>query len=188
MNVPSKFRILGAIAGLVFAFSPLPAAAGLIGDGVVVQFFSITPANVLTQSATAGVLVGPGKELNDFVGLFDVDISDSNILIGFDNASVLPVTGFFGLVFSDLDFGPGQVLGSLSFTSNIPGFGTPPTFALASMGISPPAVAINLSGLSIAAGSVVDIRLNVPEPTSLALLVIGIVGLGWKKTRAAICL
>jgi hypothetical protein len=174
-----KATVLGAAVAMFAAFSG-PAQATLIGDDVTLELL----ADGSNFFGPVTETVGAGVEF-DLFPFFAADVGASTIdLDAIFGSAVLVIGGDFDFVFTDLDWvGESGVIVDVVLTA-FQGIG--------SVSFTGDSVTISfLTDDRFVAGPIASIEIitrhaSVPEPGSLALLGLGLAGLGFarRKVRA----
>lgn len=175
------------VLSLLLAVGALGAAPGaqasLIGTDVDVSVIEFTDPVLTPYHAETVMVVDPGVEISGLFGSFDVDIGAESIRVDVLVPGAIGAADFFGFQFESLNWSPipGEITGFSTIDSNIVGIDISRFVSTAD------AVAINLQGLTLAAGDYFEVTLavqhDVPEPPALGLLVGSLGLLGWISGR-----
>ena len=169
---------LGAL-GLVVALTPMAAQATLIGDEITVEFI----LGGVSQGSASAIVVDPGREFEGPGFGLDpgefIDITGTSIEALVLDPFLVPDTRY---IFSDLDWigGPGTITG-FTLTTDIAGFSaTDITFG-------DDFVIVNAGDFTGTGTMLIALQTShaaVPEPSTLALFSLGLLGLGLARKRA----
>jgi hypothetical protein len=180
---------------------PLSANASLIGDVVTCAGSGLLRCAPLggasdgtTFDATAPVGAGAEFSINNLneINIFEVDLDADTITIS------TPVfgpdlSGFGPISFTDLDWlpVPGQIVGLSLVTSGIStsvqGSTDGTSLTIDDLSFGDDFVTIDMSHTNWTPGAFATITLDTihaPEPASLALLALGVLGVGWRRRTA----
>lgn len=165
-------KLFSALVLSIAAFT-IPAQAGLIGDSVSVNYDYPAVGTVLFPGSTSTIVAG-GTTFGLAGGLLPVVVSDSTVVITFTNGINFannPAKTFDGLVINDAtpDIGNAPLA-----STNIPGFtGSDVTFNANNIFVNFPN---SFTSLNPGATITIDVAqvTTTPEPTSLALLLLGV--------------
>jgi hypothetical protein len=172
-----KMRAFLGVLAVALLAAPLPASAGLLGSTVIgTPLFPDISTIGGTGHSAGPILVDAGIEFPENLILYsgDIDITDNQILWIPTVSTTYLTSSFNGF---ELDFfGAPDITGVMLH----------PGSALAATSISFTAdrVFLNFSGQTVVKGEAAIFDVNpVPEPVTLALLGIGLAGLGFSRRR-----
>lgn len=166
---------LTAIAALLFASA---SAHATLLDGQTVEYSHLFPYIGTVHYGPIDAVVGSGAEFNYF-GYYSVDVSDTNITVQFLTSSYFDGTAFNGILIYDVNGTiPDFTSVSLNGATNWSGF------SAAYVSFDADHIFVNFPGLPFDNSNVVSLDVNsasVPEPTTLALLSLGLAGLRLRR-------
>lgn len=163
--------------GVLF-FCSVSAHAGTLGDRVALRYYYPdlgTPTGIFS----AQPVDGDGALFGNVAGVFDLTVTDTQIIINHFNTSAYWLPGAFnGFVVNNLDhaFDPVAALGR---PTNMAGF------SLANVSISGNAAYVNWQGLSFDENTEVVLYISaIPEPAAYAMMLAGACILVFTARRA----
>lgn len=165
----------------VMLYCSFSAHAGTLGDRVALRYYYPdlgTPTGIFP----AQTVDGDGALFANVAGVFDLTVTDSQIIINHFNTSAYWLPGAYnGFVVTDLDH-PFDPVAALGRPTNMPGF------SLANVSIAGNAAYVNWQGLSFDENTQVVLYLSaVPEPAACAMLLAGACILAFTARRANQC-
>ena len=183
----TKSTFLAVVAVLL---SPMAANADFIGDTVTMgHYFPVADGTGICPPACGGlvdvvVAAGAGDVTQPYLpgdGWYFVDVEASSLSVLYGRSPSWSAADFNGLIVSGLDWiGELRSIVGIDVSTNLPGFD------LDRVTFSADSISINWQGLSFDAGTRWDIDIitaAVPEPGTLALLGIGLLGMGMTRRR-----
>lgn len=145
-----------------------PAHASLIGTDVEIRLLEIDGAVETVIFSDNVAVVDPGLEVDDLLGVFDIDIGSDSIRIDLVDFGTFDVADFLGLVFDSIDI---DIIG-ISGDSNIAGLDDSRVL------VDTNAIAFNLQGLTVVEGDfievVLELAVEVASPPSIVLMLAGL--------------
>jgi len=174
-------KIRKTIVALLGCFAGMSANASFIGNEVQLTYHY---PNLYTDYDSEIATVDTGVELVDFIGNFDVDISDTNITVSqFNKAATWGSNIFNGWALTDINGTIDDILSvTINSTTNMIGLDA------SRLIFDGNSISINWEGLSYTMDTVVSLDIEfkstaVPTPTSSALLGLGLIGFGFYRKR-----
>jgi hypothetical protein len=174
------------LALLTVFLSPISANADLIGDTVTMDWLANGDPCPLCSSVDVVVEVGNGDIASPNPTVLDVNVESSSILIDILTTGIGSFTypdNFNGLIVSSLDWvdDPSGFISDVLFSTDILDF-DPNRITFDGHSVS-----VNFASLSIVTGQFITLDLvtshSVPEPGTLALLGLGLAGMGIARRR-----
>ena len=168
------------LAAFAVLLSPMAAQATLIGDVINVEFI----LGGVSQGSASTIVINPGREFEGPGFGLDpgefIDITGTSIEALVLEPFLVPDTRY---IFSDLDWigGPGTITG-FTLTTDIVGF------SAADITFGDDFVIVNAGDFTGTGTMSIELQTShaaVPEPSTLALFTLGLLGLGLARKRAA---
>ncbi len=172
-----KLAIATLVAVVALGTSTRPARADLLGHVMTADYIAPIIGTVAYAGGTA--TVGAGVEFPGLDGVFDVNISSGQIVFdGFQLATTFSSLPQNGPELTDTTAPWGAV--SIDDSTNMVGFDASRLF------VSGNTLRINWAGLPFDGNTRVVLDVAVPEPASIGLLAVGLIGISAFRRRSTV--
>jgi hypothetical protein len=171
-----KSRFLKLFAAITLSLLAHASYASLLGDSIHAEYRFPTADQTYSNLGTA--TVGGSGATFDGMGYFDILVTGSKIVADYKSQATWSTASFNGFVLTDLTKLFPSV--SLNAATNLAGFDASRFY------VNGNSIFVNWNGLSFNQNSqvVFDVQsTGVPEPLTLSLLAIGLLGIGATRRR-----